>query len=93
MTERHGARPGRRYDQPCFTVTSKARSWMVTESGSVRRPFRIDEAAVVQTFPRHHPWQGSRSKQFLLAGNAVPPLMAASLLPLAAGIDAREVAA
>ena len=92
MTERHGARPGRNYDQPCFTVTGKARSWMVDLPGGGRRPFELEEAAVVQTFPRHHPWQGSRSKRFLLVGNAVPPLMAASLLAEAVG-NASEAAA
>lgn len=80
MTARHGARPGRRGDQPCFTVTSKARSWMVDGDRGPRRSFTIEEASVVQTFPTHHPWQGSRSKQFEQCGNAVPPLLAKNVL-------------
>jgi DNA (cytosine-5)-methyltransferase 1 len=93
MTERHGARPGRNYDQPCFTVTGKARSWMVDLPGGDRRPFELEEAAVVQTFPRDYPWQGSRSKQFLLVGNAVPPVLAAHVLATAAGSGMSEAAA
>lgn len=94
MTERHGARPGRRGDQPCFTVTSKARSWVViNDRHSRRRRFTIEEASRVQTFPANFPWQGSRSKQFEQVGNAVPPGLALHALAAAAGVDVREVAA
>jgi DNA (cytosine-5)-methyltransferase 1 len=87
MTERHGPRPGRRADQPCFTVTSKSRSWEVEDVRSgARRRFSIGEASVVQGFPMDFPWQGSRSRQFLLCGNAVPPLMALHALSVASGI-------
>ncbi|MGZ4519737.1 MAG: DNA cytosine methyltransferase [Mycobacteriaceae bacterium] len=53
----------------------------------------VHEAGVLQSFPADYPWQGAKGKQFLQAGNAVPPGMALHALAVAAGINAEEVAA
>lgn len=46
--------------------------------GSVR--ITVDEAKVLQSYPADFQFAGSKSKQFLQIGNAVPPLMAEAIL-------------
>jgi DNA (cytosine-5)-methyltransferase 1 len=40
----------------------------------------VEEAAILQTFPPGHPFQGTAGKRYLQVGNAVPPLLAWHIL-------------
>lgn len=56
--------------------------------GGRRDTIRLSQqdAAVLQSFPADHPWQGSRTKQLEQIGNAFPPLMAGHVIAANKGI-------
>jgi DNA (cytosine-5)-methyltransferase 1 len=53
----------------------------------------VSEAGVLQSFPPDFPWQGAKGKQYLQAGNAIPPGLAGPVLAAAMGVSSQEVAA
>jgi DNA (cytosine-5)-methyltransferase 1 len=46
----------------------------------------VQQAALLQSFPSDHPWQGTKTKQFQQVGNAIPPLLAERVILAALGI-------
>ena len=46
----------------------------------------VAEAAVLQSFPGGHPWQGKKGKQYQQVGNAVPPRLALHALAEVLGL-------
>ncbi|MFG2834744.1 DNA cytosine methyltransferase [Streptomyces zaomyceticus] len=76
-------------DMPSATVTGKVRRNKVfelkrahengeLELGPEQERFTPREAGLLQTFPRHYPWQGTDIAQQI--GNAIPPRLAVHIL-------------
>jgi DNA (cytosine-5)-methyltransferase 1 len=71
----------RRLDEPAPTIHFGARSnkveWMDPElaedpaASGIR--VTVEEAALLQSFPEDYVWVGSRTAQYEIVGNAVPP--------------------
>ena len=49
-------------------------------AGSKALLIKVEEAAVLQSFPADYPWQGAKTRKFQQVGNAVPPVFAAHVL-------------
>jgi DNA (cytosine-5)-methyltransferase 1 len=73
-----GTRP-RPVVEPAATVTGSATFAWEYEDGR-RRAAEPTELAMLQSYDGAFPFQGSRSKQFLQIGNAVPPRMGAAIV-------------
>lgn len=100
---RYTSRPDWRFRRPSTTIVGSFKPEIVAAPGyrttvsrqnapnSVR--VTVEEAGVLQSFPADFPWQGAKGKQFLQAGNAVPPGLALHALAAAAGLSVEERAA
>lgn len=87
MVERYGDRPGRPGTEPAFTVRASAGGtepggFVLEDADGTRRKLTAEQAAAVQSYPTDPPfiWCGTKTKQFLQIGNAVPPLLAKAVL-------------
>jgi DNA (cytosine-5)-methyltransferase 1 len=82
------------YERPSTTVQGDPRIWAPGHKENSSDPpgkyqqrrgdqairVELDEAAVLQGFPRDYPWQGNKSQRFQQVGNAVPPPLAKAVL-------------
>lgn len=89
-------------DRPAAAVTGRAQVSLRGQNRNKDNPstksrndgirITLDEAALLQTFPADHPWQGNKGQRFTQVGNAVPPLLARAVLAeLIAGRNAARV--
>lgn len=85
----------RRVDEPAPTILFGRRSnrveWLMElPDGHLVRWARVtvEEAGVLQGFPRDYPWQGSMSRRYTQVGNAVPVQLARAILGELAGVAA-----
>jgi len=70
-----------RWDSPAPTLTTRCNSLSNGRFGhpTQNRAITLLEAALLQTFPRRHRFQGSQNAVARQIGNAVPPKLAAGL--------------
>jgi DNA (cytosine-5)-methyltransferase 1 len=74
------ARDLRPATDPAQTVTEKARSWKRFDADGSEHRITLEEAGALQSYEKPFVWAGSKTKQFLQIGNAVPPLLAQTVL-------------
>lgn len=68
-------------DAPAGTLYfGKRANWVAWQSGTETRKITATEAAVLQTIPARHPFQGGKSAAMLQIGNAMPPRLARAIL-------------
>lgn len=81
-------------DQPaptvCFGHDAASARWFI--DGEPVRRLSVAEAGALQSFPADYPWRGAKGKQYLQAGNAVPPELAVHGLAAAANLELEEAA-
>jgi DNA (cytosine-5)-methyltransferase 1 len=79
-------------DEPAGTLFFGGRSnWAAFTDGEQSIRISVQEAAILQSFPPHYPWQGTKTRQYEQVGNAVPPLLAAHVLSMAAGVPFQAI--
>ena len=89
-TENYGTRPDRPVTAPAFTIVGHdghprgGFQWK-HENGETQR-LATEELATLQTYEPPFVWCGTKTKQFLQIGNAVPPLLAEAILAALIGI-------
>jgi len=71
----------REMSEPSATVTGKGHHWAIAPTASSIR-VTVEEAAILQTFPRPDLIQGSQGKRYLQVGNMVPPLLGEAILSM-----------
>jgi len=95
LVDRWTTRPDWCYRRPATTVVATFYPDVIAAPGYRTEVSRQDapdsvritvaEAGVLQSFPGDYPWQGAKGKQYLQAGNAIPPLLAMAALCAALG--------
>jgi DNA (cytosine-5)-methyltransferase 1 len=94
LDRRNNGAPIIHTDRPAPTVTGAGvgtGQWLYRPRAGNWRAVTVEEGATLQTFPPGYPWHGTKKSRGQQVGNAVPPLLAKSIL--AQFVQAREVAA
>lgn len=89
VDERNGSHELDPFNRPAHTLTSKSDQWLIKQADASwddARKIELDEASTLQAFDPPFIWCGTKTKQFLQIGNAVPPLLAEAILAALIGI-------